>query len=130
MALVSYTTYKLLHLLGVFLLFGVYAALGLWAMNEKPLRENKYEKLGFIAHGIGLTFIILGGFGMLATIYPDSSPMSHGWIHIKLTLWLVLGGGLTALRKKPEYAPQILAIAFLTIILATAIGINHYSWFE
>ena len=45
MALVSYTTYKLLHLLGVFLLFGVYAALGLWAMNEKPLRENKYEKL-------------------------------------------------------------------------------------
>ena len=129
MALLSYTTYKLIHIVGVFLLFGVYAALGLWAMNERPSKENKYEKLGFAAHGIGSILIILGGFGMLASIYPDTSVMGVGWVHIKLTLWLILGGGLTALRKKPEYAKQILIISFVITILAAAIGVNHYSWF-
>ncbi len=66
---------------------------------------------------------------MLASIYPDTSVMGVGWVHIKLTLWLILGGGLTALRKKPEYAKQILIISFVITILATAIGVNHYSWF-
>jgi len=130
MALLSYATYKLIHIAGVLVLFGAYTAVSLWAMNEQPLKKNKYEKLGFAAHGIGSVFIILGGFGMLATLYPNDSPMSVGWVHIKLTLWLILGGGLTALRKKPEYAPHILTIAFLATLLATAIGINHYSWFE
>ena len=44
----------------------------LWAMNERPSKENKYEKLGFAAHGIGSILIILGGFGMLASIYPNN----------------------------------------------------------
>jgi len=118
-----------MHIFGAFLMVAVYAALGLWAMNERPLEENKYEKLGLAAHGIGSLLIVIAGFGMLASLYPEDSMMSFGWVHVKLTLWLMLGGGITLLRKKPEYASSILLAALGIVTLAAAIGINHYSWF-
>ena len=124
----DFAFYKLLHIFGAFLVLGVYAALGVWAMNERPSSENKYEKMSMIAHGIGLLVILIGGFGMASKISDDM--MSLGWIHIKLTLWLALGGGITLLRKKPEYASWILLSALGLIILASSIGINHYSWFK
>ena len=124
----DFAFYKLLHIFGAFLVLGVYAALGVWAMNERPSSENKYEKMSMIAHGIGLLVILIGGFGMASKISDDM--MSLGWIHIKLTLWLALGGGITLLRKKPEYASWILLSALGLVILASSIGINHYSWFE
>ncbi|MDP6441536.1 MAG: hypothetical protein QF482_02940 [Candidatus Poseidoniia archaeon] len=129
MALLSYTVYKLMHIFGAFLIVAVYAALGLWVMNERSLEENKYEKLGLAAHGIGLLLVVLAGFGMLASLYPEDSLMSFGWVHVKLTLWLMLGGGITLLRKKPEHASTILLVALLVTTLAAAIGVNHYSWF-
>ena len=65
----DFAFYKLLHLFGAFLVLGVYAALGVWAMNERPGSENKYEKMSVIVHGIGQLVILIGGFAMISKIF-------------------------------------------------------------
>ncbi|MDG1525749.1 MAG: hypothetical protein P8Q90_06760 [Candidatus Thalassarchaeaceae archaeon] len=128
MAMLDYDTYKLLHLAGAFAITMAYGGLGMWAMNEKDTGENRFHKLGMISHGIGQMAIIIGGFGMLANLY-DDSPFSQGWVHFKLGIWILLGGGLAVLKKKPEHAKEILAAAFILIFLAGSIGANHFKWF-
>ena len=128
MAMFGYDTYKLLHLAGAFAVTMAYGGLGMWAMNEKDDSENRFRKVGMMSHGIGLMAIILGGFGMLSNMYSDS-PFSQGWVHMKLGIWILLGGGLTLLKKKPEYAKEILAAAFVLIFIAASIGANHFKWF-
>jgi uncharacterized membrane protein len=128
MAMLGLETYKLVHLAGAFAVTMAYGGLGMWAMNEKDESENQYQKLGMISHGVGQLAILIGGFGMLANMYADS-PFSQGWVHLKLLIWLLLGGGLTFLKKKPQYAKEILIAAFVLILLAGSIGVNHYKWF-
>ena len=64
MAMFGYDVYIMLHLAGAFAVAMAYGGLGMWAMNEKEMGENRFKKLGVIAHGAGLLAIIVGGFGM------------------------------------------------------------------
>lgn len=127
MAMLGYDVYIMLHLAGAFAVAMAYGGLGMWAMNEKDMGENRFKKLGVIAHGAGLLAIIVGGFGMLANM--GENPMTLGWVHLKLTIWLALGGGLTLLKKKPELAKEILGTAFMLMFAAASIGANHRAWF-
>jgi len=127
MAMFGYDVYIMLHLAGAFAVAMAYGGLGMWAMNEKEMGENRFKKLGVIAHGVGLLAIIVGGFGMLANM--GENPMTLGWVHLKLTIWLALGGGLTLLKKKPELAKEILGTAFMLMFAAASIGANHQAWF-
>ena len=129
MPALGYDVYILFHLAGAFALAMAYGGLGFWALNEKEAEENRFKKHGTIAHGVGLVAILVGGFGMLANLYPGESPMSLSWVHIKLTIWVALGGGLTLLKKKPEYAKEIVIIAFVLLFAAGSIGANHMPWF-
>ena len=127
MTMLGYDVYIMLHLAGAFAVAMAYGGLGMWAMNEKDMGENRYKKIGVIAHGAGLLAIIVGGFGMLATM--GENPLTLGWVHLKLTIWLALGGGLTLLKKKPELAKEILGTAFMLMFAAASIGANHRAWF-
>jgi uncharacterized membrane protein len=127
MAMLGYDVYIMLHLAGAFAVAMAYGGLGMWAMNEKDMGENRFKKLGVIAHGAGLLAIIVGGFGMLANM--GENPMTLSWVHLKLTIWLALGGGLTLLKKKPELAKEILGTAFMLMFAAASIGANHRAWF-
>jgi hypothetical protein len=127
MTMLGYDVYIMLHLAGAFAVAMAYGGLGMWAMNEKDMGENRYKKIGVIAHGAGLLAIIVGGFGMLATM--GENPMTLSWVHLKLTIWLALGGGLTLLKKKPELAKEILGTAFMLMFAAASIGANHRAWF-
>jgi uncharacterized membrane protein len=127
MAMFGYDVYIMLHLAGAFAVAMAYGGLGMWAMNEKEMGENRFKKLGVIAHGAGLLAIIVGGFGMLANM--GENPMTLSWVHLKLTIWLALGGGLTLLKKKPELAKEILGTAFMLMFAAASIGANHRAWF-
>ncbi|EIE01263.1 hypothetical protein [Leptospira licerasiae] len=99
--MISYPVYKLIHILGILFLFSAYGGLALHVLGGGT-KENAPKKLIASAHGIGMTLILLGGFGMLARIGLLTS--FPGWVIAKIVIWLIFGGLLTAYYKKPEFA--------------------------
>ncbi len=100
----SYTFYKILHLLSVLALF---LALGgrLFSHSENTL----YKKRLMMLHGVAAFLLLVSGFGLLARL-----GMFHNlpaWAWGKIAIWLVLGLGLPLLLKKkktPAYIPWVL----------------------
>lgn len=92
-----YTIYKLLHFIGIFAIYLGYgglifrAALG---SDDKGLR-----KFGAISSGIGLFLVLLGGFGMMARL---GYSYTSGWLFIKLIVFVILGGMVALINRKPE----------------------------
>lgn len=114
--MLSLTAYRILHLLGGFLLMaavGGYCALAL--DPERPARPGDRRLLG-MAHGVALVLIAVAGFGMLARL-----GVSWGWpawIWLKLALWAALGASPVVVRKAPRAAGLLLAL--LPLLAATA----------
>jgi hypothetical protein len=99
--LVSYEVYKLVHLVGIFLVL-----LGLGGLIAKAAkgdgRDHPWHKTASMAHGIGLFLIFLSGFGLLARLtIPWPYP---GWVFVKLVLWLLLGGLVALVSRAPKMA--------------------------
>lgn len=82
----SYSFYKVLHFVGLFLLFsGLGARLTIFALQKQG--TSKIKTLSGIFHGVGLILTLVGGFGLLARLQVGF-PM---WIYAKLAIWLILG---------------------------------------
>lgn len=113
----SYEVYKLLHLLGIFTLFGALgglAALRITSEAARPAGAKVFNAL----HGLALAIILVAGFGMLAKL-GMGSPGSWGfWVWIKLVIWLVMGGALVAIKKAEKAAPTVLIL--LTVLGAVS----------
>jgi hypothetical protein len=88
--------YKLLHLLGILLVFqGIGASVAL-ARSEAGAPWRRASAIG---HGIGMILLLVAGFGMLAKLGIMAS--MPGWVWAKLVIWLILGALPTLLRKSP-----------------------------
>ena len=89
-----YATYKLLHLIGLILLF-----LGLGAMLLGAHAEREGKPKGAVAlHGVGLFIMLVGGFGMMARLgihWPWP-----GWLIAKLGVWLIIGALPLGVRRQ------------------------------
>lgn len=94
---------KILHLVGVFALFGSLGA---------TLLAGSSKKSASAMHGISLLFILLVGFAML-----KKPPMGEYWWMVKIVLWLFIG--LAPLLAKKKVLPPMV-IFTLTIIAAAA----------
>lgn len=100
--MISYTTYRLIHILGILILFLALGGLGLRARDDEGRSDARGRRLVAATHGIGLFVVLLGGFGMLARLgITDGFP---GWIWAKLTIWGVLGASLLLPRFVPALA--------------------------
>ena len=120
--MLSYTFYKALHIIGIFIALPSIAPLLFHAGQGGEKKENNWRKLLLVGHGIGLFLIILGGFGMLARLGIHSIPY---WIAIKLAIWLFLGAVVTIAYRK-RAAAQNLWMAVITVaIIASFIGQFH-----
>jgi hypothetical protein len=111
--MLSHTTYKVIHLLGIFLL--VCGLGGLWAMAASATEESRRaaRKLILATHGAAMFLILFAGFGMLARLGISGSwPL---WIWIKIGIWVLLGALPVALRRLNQ---PIGALFYLTPILA------------
>jgi hypothetical protein len=86
--MISYAVYKLIHILGVLVLFLALGGLSLHAANGGTRDTNHRRRLAMMTHGIGLFVILLGGFGMLARLGINTG--FPGWIWAKLTIWVAL----------------------------------------
>lgn len=94
----SYGVYKIIHLTGLMMTFLALGGVLLHGINGGG--DLKARKFASAMHGIGLTIALVGGFGLLARrgiAFPWP-----GWVFVKLGIWLVIGGLLTAIIRKPD----------------------------
>ena len=94
--MVPYEIYKIMHLLGVFM---VLAALFGWTINyyNGGEKQNPAKKILGITHGIGLVLILIGGFGLLARI---NQSVLQLWVSLKLSIWFIFGFYTLLLHKR------------------------------
>lgn len=107
----DYTSYKLVHLIGIMALF-----VGLGASFD---RENKRIKWTGPVHGIALLLILVAGFGMLSSLGIRHSQLP-GWVIGKIVIWLFLGLALTLVKRK------ILSTSILIPLLIGGGGVAAY----
>lgn len=112
----SYEFYKVLHLTGLILLFSGLISLLTLKVAGAPV-EGSARKFSFLTHGIGLFFVLLSGFGLLARL-----GMVNGlpnWIYAKLAIWLYFGVTIALIKRKGQIG-WILYIPMLIIFIAAA----------
>lgn len=110
--MISYPVYKLIHLAGILALFMALGGVLLWSINGRTRDDNRWRKTLAIVHGVALFVILLGGFGALARLgimWPWP-----GWIVVKFTIWLILGGLVAVIYRKPAWG---VALWWLTLLL-------------
>ncbi len=120
--IMSYLTYKLIHLLGIFALVSSLGGMAAHAASGSTREENKSYKALLLLHGFGALAALTGGFGLLARLNVDSDGFFPGWIWAKLCLWLVLGALVALPYRKQSLARPLLflipVLAFLGGVLA------------
>lgn len=105
----DYGVYKILHILGLALTFAGLGGRALAARGGLNRTTDPNRGVAAALHGVGLFLLLLGGFGMLARL--GLAAAMPGWIHAKLTLWLVLGGVVAIPYRKPGAALPVLGVA-------------------
>lgn len=111
-----YEFYKLLHISGLILMFsGQCALLGAFASGNLPQKSWRISLA--IVHGLGMLFLLVSGFGMLARLgLVNGLPT---WAIAKLTIWLVMGATL-ALAKRRSQLKMILVLIWAMLGVAAA----------
>ena len=109
--MLDYQVYKLIHLIGVFMVYLAFGGLLLNALVGGD-KQSPGRKASAITHGVGLFLVLLGGFGLLARLgihWPWP-----GWIIVKVLIWLAFGGLIAVIARKPGMSK---AIWWLTLVL-------------
>ena len=120
----SYLFYKVVHLAGIFLMLLALGGVATHAQNGGTKQDNSARKKLAFFHGGGLFLILLGGFGMLAKLgihWPWPS-----WVIAKFTIWILLGGLIALLYRKPAFASRGLYITFVLAFLAAYVAIYKF----
>jgi len=113
--MIEHTTYRVLHLAGVFFLLFSLSSLIILSRNQITRGKTLFSAV----HGISLFVIILGGFGLLARL-----EIVHGsdwpvWVWAKLIIWLIMGISVYYIKKYPDYSNYFwILIPFLAIFAA------------
>jgi hypothetical protein len=112
--------YKVLHLLGIFLVI-----LGLGGITlhvaSGGTREFKGRKLAAMTHGIGLLLVFVAGFGMAGKL-----GLMHGmppWLIAKMLIWLFLGLLPVLVYRRPQLGKLWWSSVFVLASLAAFLAI-------
>jgi hypothetical protein len=121
--MLSHTTYKVVHLLGILLL--VCGIGGLWALAAaatEPARQ-KARRLLLATHGVALVLILVAGFGMMARL--GISGAWPAWIWIKLAIWLLLAAVPVLLRRVEGASSALFFLGPLLAAIAAWAALFH-----
>jgi uncharacterized membrane protein SirB2 len=118
-----YTTYKLIHFFGIFLLIAALAASSMNAMRGGNRSDWPWRKALGASHGIAAFLILLGGFGMLARIGVMHDAGLPGWVVAKLVIWLALAAAIVMPRLGQGYAKALMAALPLLAVGAGALAL-------
>ena len=111
----SYEFYKILHLTGLILLFSGLASLLTLKITNVAI-EGSVKKFTYMAHGIGLFFILLSGFGLLARLNLVTG--LPNWAYIKLAIWLYFGLFVVLIKKRGHMGWILFAPMLAVFIIA------------
>ena len=117
----SYEFYKLLHLLGIVLLFSGLVSMLTMKIAGVPV-EGALKKFVYITHGVGLLLILVSGFGIMARLQMIADIPK--WIYIKLSVWLFMGGVITLIKRQGHLAWKLYTIIMCVFIVAAYVGIT------
>ena len=95
--MISLATYRLLHIVGVTFVFMALGATLLHVMSGGNRQSNSARSLVAATHGIGLTLLLIAGFGMLARL-GMSWPLPL-WVWAKVALWVLFGTSLSLIYR-------------------------------
>ena len=110
--------YQVLHIVGISMVFLGYGAL--LARSMAAPDNVSVRKLGSITSGIGLLLILVAGFGLVAKLGYN---YTETWILVKFVIWLLLGGLIVLINRKPQLA---MLLWFLLIALSATAAIMVY----
>ena len=116
------TFYKTLHILGIALILVSLGGVIMHVM-QGGTREYAGRKIAAITHGIGMLIVFVAGFGMLAKLDMGGPASWGGWVYAKFAIWLVLGGLLGLIYKKPTLAKLLWFSVPVIVLLAAYIGL-------
>ena len=105
--------YQVLHIIGISMVFLGYGAL--LARSMAAPENVSVRKLGSITSGIGLLLILVAGFGLISKL---GHSYTETWILVKFVIWLLLGGLIVLINRKPQLA--MLLWCLLIALSATA----------
>lgn len=108
-----YELYKVIHLSAIFIFLSSAAVL---------LLTDKKNKQWKIITGVSSFFILFGGMGLMARLYPGQG-FQQPWIHAKLVIWLIVTGlGHLVAKRFPAHGAKAywatIALAIVGAILA------------
>lgn len=110
----SHELYRVLHILGLLMLFG--GLTGLWGVYVSGAPPRKSLRLGLaVTHGVGMTLLLLSGFAMAGQLGLMSD--LPAWVWIKLGIWLVLGGSMILAKRKADLG---ISLVVFWIVLGTS----------
>ena len=116
----SYEFYKVLHLLGLMLLFFSLGGYTLKGAPEGP-GAKRAKILLAVTHGVGLLFLLVAGFGLLAKLQlMKGIPV---WAWCKLVVWLAFGAAPVAIKRTPALVRPVWAALVLLGTLAAYLAI-------
>lgn len=113
----DYRFYLVMHFAGILLVF---LAFGSMVARSALQPDNvAWRKFGSITSGVGMLFLLVGGFGLLAK-YNWGFP---GWAMIKFAIWLALGALTAIINKKPQAAKglwwTVFVLGFAAVLTVT-----------
>lgn len=120
----SYEFYKIIHIVGIILVFMALGAALLHRGNGGTREHNPSRKLVSAQHGLGLLLILVAGFGMLAVRQMMTNGLP-GFIHPKLLVWILLGAAPVLINRVPRSVPTLWVVLPLLGAIAAYFGINH-----
>lgn len=113
----SYEFYKILHVIGVLMVFAAVGA-NLVIASLKDASSTFKQEIG-ITHGIGLLLAIIAGFGIIAKL----GLAFKGWVLVKMLIWLFFGGITAIAGRKPGLVKPLWFATILIGILAAYLAI-------
>lgn len=120
----TYQLYKLLHILGIVLVFMALGAQAFHGANGGTKDTNKVRGLVLGTHGLGMLLLLVAGFGALAKLQPMSAGLP-GWLHPKMLIWVLIGAAPAVLNRKPEWGKIMWVVLPLLAAGAAYFGLHH-----
>lgn len=116
----SYEFYKVVHLIGFFLLLSGLLGVFFTVWSKQPF-QGKIKPFSFALHGTGLLFVLVSGFGLMARLgYIQTMPV---WIYIKIAIWMFFAIVISLLKRKGHLGIPLYVLLLVGYFLAAYMAI-------
>lgn len=117
----SYEFYKVLHLVGIFMVLTSVSSLTLHVIGGGNKINTPFRKVLMIVHGIGVLITLVAGFGLLARLGLARSGIPN-WALVKLVIWGYFAVATVFVYRMPKHAKgfwfKIIVLASISAYLA------------